>query len=259
MPSLDDTLRTLFTNETHHASAILSERRDQDTPVKLAFGAGQRAERTFLTVFQTVACKPGCGYCCYGTPVHVTVPEVLTIARGFKETLGPSGLAVVLDRVKTHAEAIRALTIAERHAARIPCALLDEESNLCTVHDARPMRCRAHHSLNLADCEAASLHPDEPHTITRYPDVIDAHEAMILGQKKALAAAKLDHRHFELTLALEVALEVDDAAERWARGERLFDAAVHTWSDEDPGTESDLPRLLVADAEPASSSRAGDR
>jgi Fe-S-cluster containining protein len=246
MPTLEDTLRSLFVNETHHATNVLSGRRDGDTAVKLAVGTGQRADRTFLPVFQSVACKAGCGYCCYGTPVHVTVPEVLTIARGFREMLGPSGLAVVLDRVRTHVETIRALTISERHSARIPCALLDEESNLCTVHDARPMRCRAHHSLNLADCEAASLHPDEPRTITRYPDVIDAHEAMILGQKKALTAAKLDNRHFELSLALEVALSHDDAAERWARGERLFDAAIFAWPD-DEALPSDLPRILVGD------------
>jgi hypothetical protein len=74
---------------------------------------------------------------------------------------------------------------------------------------------------------------------------MNAHEAMILGQRRALAAARLDFRSFELSLALEVALEHQDAAERWANGERLFDAAVFEWPDEEPASESEVPRILL--------------
>ncbi|HEX7669277.1 MAG TPA: hypothetical protein VF395_06840, partial [Polyangiaceae bacterium] len=63
----------------------------------------------------------------------------------------------------------------------------------------------------------------------RDPDVIDGHEAMISGQENALIAAGLDARSFELSLALEVALTHEDAAQRWARGERPFDAANFFW------------------------------
>jgi hypothetical protein len=154
---------------------------------------------------------------------------------------------MILDRVKRHARAIRAMTLDERRQARTPCPMLDEASDRCAVHDARPMRCRAHHSLDVADCEAASLHPNEPRTIRRYSDVINAHEALILGQRRALAAARLDFRSFELSLALEVALEHEDAAERWANGERLFDAAVFEWPDEEPADESEVPRILLGE------------
>jgi len=244
---LDDTIRELFDTETASARSVLSGARDRDTAVKLAFGAGQRADRTFLPVFQSVACKPGCGACCRGVRVDVTAPEALTIARGFRETLPREQVAVIHDRVKRHAAAIRSMTLGERHRARTPCAMLDETSDRCAVHDVRPMRCRAHHSLDAADCEAASLHPGERRGIPRYPAVMNAHEAMIVGQRRALAAAKLDCRSFELSLALEVAFEHEDAAERWASGERLFDAAVFQWPDEEPAVESELPRILLGD------------
>jgi len=242
---LEETLRALFATETDAARSVLSEPRDANTAVKLAVRAGQRAQRTFLPVFQAVACKPGCGFCCRGVRVDVTAPEALTIARGFRETLPAAQLAIIRDRVERHAAKLRAMTLEERRREGTPCPLLDEVTNLCSVHDARPMRCRAHHSLDVADCKAASLHPEKPASIVRYPDVMNGHEAMILGQKRALAAAGLDARAFDLTLGLDVALAHDDAAERWARGERLFDAAVFTWSDEQRPAESELPRILL--------------
>jgi Fe-S-cluster containining protein len=245
LATLEETLRDLFTGETRQAEAVLSEPRNENTAVKLAVRAGQRAEQVFLPVFQRVACKRGCGFCCHGVRVDVTAPEALTIARGFRETMPEPFVAVVRERVKRHADAIRTMTIDERYRARTPCPLLDETSQVCTVHDARPMRCRAHHSLDVEDCKMASLHPDEPHAINRYPDVMDAHEAMILGQRKALGGAGLDARVFELSLALEVALGNTDAAERWARGERVFDAAAFRWPDEDPEQESELPEVLL--------------
>lgn len=242
---MKEAIRELFATETAAARSVLSERRDRDTPVKLSVRAAQRAERTFLPVTQSVACKAGCSFCCHGVSVDVTAPEALTIARGFRETLSREHLAVIVQRVKQSARAIRTMTLAERRQARTPCSMLDEKSNRCAVYDARPMRCRAHHSLDVAACEAHYLHPEEKRGIPRYPDVMNAYEAMILGQRRALARAKLDLRHFELSLALEVALENDDAAERWANGERLFDAAVFEWPDAEPPQESEVPRMLL--------------
>jgi Fe-S-cluster containining protein len=228
-----DVLRALYATEEASAAAVLSAARDRNTPVKLVMGAAQRADRTFLPVFQAVACRTGCDFCCRGVRIDVTAAEALTIARGFRETLSAAQVAVIRDLVRAHANTVRAMTVDERYRARTPCALLDEASNRCAIYDARPMRCRAHHSLDAADCEAASRNPDELRIINRYPDVMDAAEVMILGQKDAVGAAQLDERHFELSLALEVALTHEDAAERWARGERIFDAAAFTWPDDD--------------------------
>jgi Fe-S-cluster containining protein len=244
---LEEMIREVFASETATARSVLSEARDRNTAVKLAVRAGQRGDRIFLEVVQSVACKPGCGFCCRGVRVDVTAPEALTIARGFRETLPKEQIAIIFDRIKRHAHAIRSMTLDDLHRARTPCPMLDETSDRCSVHDARPMRCRAHHSLDVADCEAASLHPSEARGIRRFPDVMNAYEAMILGQRRALAAARLDFRSFDLSLALEVAFEHEDAAERWANGERLFDAAVFTWPDEEPADESEVPRILLGE------------
>ncbi|HEX4339169.1 MAG TPA: YkgJ family cysteine cluster protein [Polyangiaceae bacterium] len=227
-----EALRGLYRAELDAARAVFAEVRDRNTALKLAMGTAQRAQRIFLPVMGAVDCRAGCSFCCHGVRVDVTAAEALTIARGFREALTAEQLDVIRARVRRHAETIRGMTLTERHRARTPCSLLDESSGLCAVHDARPMRCRAHHSVNVADCEAMSLRPDEDLRIKRYPDVLDAHEAMIVAQKDAVDAAGVDARPFELSLALDVALSHDDAAERWARGERIFDAAVFTWDDD---------------------------
>ena len=89
VPTLEETLRDVLDAEATYAQATLRETRGPDTAVKLAVKAGQRAERTFLPVFQTVACKRGCGHCCHGVRIDVTPAEALTIARGFRETMPP--------------------------------------------------------------------------------------------------------------------------------------------------------------------------
>ena len=244
---IENTIRELFATETANARSVLSQDRDRDTAVKLTFGAGQRADRKFLPVFQSVACKPGCGFCCRGVRVDATAPEALTIVRGFREAMSKEHVAVIAAHVKRHAALVRSMTLEERYRERVPCPMLDQTSDRCLVHDARPMNCRAHHSLDATACEAAILHPGERRGIPRYPDVMNAHEAMILGQRKALAAAKLDNRSFDLSLALEVAFEHENAAERWANGERVFDAAVFAWPDEEPPDESAVPKILLSE------------
>ncbi|HVU02518.1 MAG TPA: YkgJ family cysteine cluster protein [Polyangiaceae bacterium] len=224
--ALDDLLETLFRAELGNASRVLDGGRDRDTAVKLTMGAGARADRTFLPVLRDVACGPGCSFCCHGVRVDVTAPEALTLARGFRETLSPADLKTLRSRVNEHAARVRGSSVRERYRAGLPCVLLDVASGRCAVHEARPMRCRAHHSLDANECEAAVRHPDEARTVTRHPEVLDAHEAMIRGQKEALAGAGLDARAFDLSLALAVALEEEDAAERWANGEPVFDGAV---------------------------------
>ena len=94
--STEDAIRELFATETENARSVLHEARDRNTAVKLVVQAAQRAERTFLPVVESVACKPGCSFCCRGTRVDVTAPEALTIARGFRETLSKEDIAVIL-------------------------------------------------------------------------------------------------------------------------------------------------------------------
>jgi hypothetical protein len=132
------------------------------------------------------------------------------------------------------------MTLDERLEARTPCPILDERDGRCGAYDVRPMRCRSHHSLDAAVCERALMNPREDVSIDKYVDVVKIHEALIWGQKKALAEERLDHRTFDLALALTE----PEAAARWSRGERLFDAAEYVWPDEDAVSDAAVLRSL---------------
>src|SRR4051812_47832235 len=85
--------------EAEVATAVLSESRDGDTALKLAVGASVRAERTFLPLFEGVACKAGCAWCCRGLKVDVTAVEALTIAQRFRTALAPEKFAAMASKV----------------------------------------------------------------------------------------------------------------------------------------------------------------
>jgi Fe-S-cluster containining protein len=229
--------------EAQAAGVILSAPHDADTGFALAHVAAKRSER-FLPMLADVACRAGCDWCCHGTKVDVMVPEALAIARYLTESPDDSELVATRARIAAHAQRLRTMTIDARLQARVPCPLLDATTGQCSVYDVRPLRCRSHHSLDAASCEEASRTGNGDHVIDKYADVIAVFEATILGQKKAIAEARLDHRTFDLTLALDVALNVPDADVRWARGERLFDAAAFSWPDEEPSADDAALRRM---------------
>jgi len=243
-PFVADAPADVLAVEAEAAGVILSAPRDADTGFALAHVAAKRTER-FLPMLDGVACREGCDWCCHGTKVDVIAPEALAIARYLTEgATGDDELVAVGARIAAHAERLRAMTLDERLKSRVPCPLLDTTSGRCSVHDVRPLRCRSHHSFDASSCETASRTGNGDHVIDKYADVIAVFEAAIFGQKKALAESHLDHRSFELTLALDVALNAPDAAIRWARGERVFDAAWHQWPDQQASPDDAALRRL---------------
>ena len=183
-----------------------------------------------LTRERPPACGPGCSRCCHGLKIEVSAPEAVAIAE-FLGGLTPDELAATREQMREEAEYARTLDADTRWREQVPCAFLEDATGECVIHDVRPFTCRAHTSMSVDRCEAAAKDPER-----RTP--IDKHRvpASVFGMSKtaitmASADAKLDPRSFELTSAVSVALNEPRAAERWAAGEPVFDAAV-TPSDE---------------------------
>src|SRR5262249_30287315 len=91
-----------------------------------------------------------------------------------------------------------------RWAARIPCALLDERGH-CSVHPARPLRCRAFHSCDAGPCREAFAGRDEGDPVM-VPALRRAHDAVEAGYDAALAAAGLAVEGERLEIGLHRAL-----------------------------------------------------
>jgi hypothetical protein len=150
------------------------------------------------------ACAAGCSSCCH-VHVEVTGPEVLAVAAHLLETWAPAALAALRARLTDQARRVGGLDDEARWAARIPCALLDEGGR-CSIHPARPLRCRAFHSCSAEPCRAAFA-GQEGRAPVLAPPLVRAHDAAIEGYEQALAEAGLPTSTGLLEIDLLRALE----------------------------------------------------
>jgi len=221
-----------FERERAQARELLALRNDAASVAEVMLAAADRLEPLVadLTRERPPACGRGCSRCCHGLKIEASAPEAIAIAEYLKG-LTPDELAATREQMVEEAAFARTLDAATRWREQTPCAFLEDASGECVIHEVRPFTCRAHTSMSVVDCDAAANDPERQTTIERHPI-----PAAVFGMAKsaltvACADANLDPRSFELTNAVSVALNDPRAAERWARGELVFDAAV-TPSDE---------------------------
>jgi Fe-S-cluster containining protein len=177
-------------------SAALAAHAAMERETTRALGAASRVP----------ACSAGCSYCCH-VHAYATLPEILAVAAWLRRSLAPEALALLKERLAQHVEKVEPLSDEARWAARIPCALLDARG-YCSVHEARPLRCRAFHSCDAEDCRDAfegksDLLPARAFVRARAGDAVEA------GYDRALLAAGIDASGHRLEIALLRALEGD--------------------------------------------------
>lgn len=166
------------------------------------------------------ACRSGCSACCR-LAVSVTVPEALRMAQWLRQEHDAASLAQVRCSVSATRTAISHLTIEQRAAARVACALLGAAGE-CTIYPARPIGCRGFTSFSSEACTAA-LQANQPgHSGPMDKQAWAGAAAVTEGLIRALRQADVDAGHYELHGAVQRALEIPDAGERWLRGEDLF-------------------------------------
>jgi Fe-S-cluster containining protein len=165
-------------------------------------------------------CRKGCSWCCHGLKIHIGAHEAILLA---KTVRARPDFEATQERVRAAAAAFRTSSPAQRWAAQPACPFLGDDG-ACTVHDVRPIQCRAYHSLDALACERGHKAQDpEPQQLDTFRSAVYA--AVGFGVGQALSERGLDTRPLELSNAALVALEERDAAIRWAKGEPVFDAA----------------------------------
>ena len=168
----------------------------------------------------TLACAPGCAFCCYH-PVDITPPEAFAIAAYLRTTLTPAASEATYARIVAHADRISGLSYAEHAQARIPCALL--VNGRCAVYPCRPFACRAWNSTSAARCETIFTHGNP---VTMLPSLdMPTYEAVwdvARGMTDGLQQSRLDGKSYELHSSLQRVLTTPEAAPRWAQGEDVF-------------------------------------
>lgn len=173
-------------------------------------------------VHERIACQAGCGWCCH-VLVVVSAAEALRVADFLRKTLAEPELAAVRERLARLDERTRGLSREARADTRLPCALLVDFS--CSVHPARPLRCRSWNSLDLDRCKAEHERPREGHLEIENVQW-EVTRAVAAGIADGIVDRGLDGARLEMTAAVRIALETPDAEARWLRGEAVFAGAA---------------------------------
>jgi hypothetical protein len=168
----------------------------------------------------TLACAPGCAFCCYH-PVDITPPEAFAIIASLQTTLTPAAYNATSTRITAQADRISGLSYEEHAQARLPCALLVDGK--CSVYPCRPFACRAWNSTSAARCEAIFTHGNPvtmlpPLDMRTYGTVWDVARGLTDG----LQQSRLDGKSYEIHSILQRVLATPEAAQRWTQGEDVF-------------------------------------
>lgn len=166
----------------------------------------------------TLACKKGCSFCCH-LRVYVFPPEVFRIVDFVERSFDGSQKEALARRLEVHVEALDKLEGMERLSTRLPCPFLEDD--LCSIYEARPTSCRAHHSIDVGPCRDG--HFGDPNAMV--PQVQQRSESPLPIIEGCMEAAKEQGLAFEglgLAKAVQIALQEPDCTTRWLEAEDVF-------------------------------------
>jgi len=168
----------------------------------------------------TLACRPGCTWCCYFT-VDVRAAEVFAILDFVEGTFVPEEKARVYAQVRANSTVFRALDESERATRNVKCPFLSE--GRCGIYEARPQSCRNYHATNEAGCQLSYERPDDLDIDPEFaPGVYQAGAAHVEAFSAAMSDAGYDVNAYELNSALDAALSDTGARARFESGQTPF-------------------------------------
>jgi hypothetical protein len=180
----------------------------------------QLIERLPAVSLGTIACGPGCAFCCR-LKAEVHAYEALGIADLLRQDRTPEELATLTRALRQRAGQLRTLHSGGPVAANPKCLFLDERDH-CSIYARRPIHCVGLGSQSRDRCKAAFQSGDADSRLPAYMPIMACAEGVLSGATVAMRELGLEAGYYELSAAVLAALEAPAAAERWLRGERVF-------------------------------------
>jgi Fe-S-cluster containining protein len=210
--------------EAAAAAEVLSKGRTVANVFELAAKALDLAQRAIEQVLARTppesrpACRAGCAFCC-AIPVAVSPPEALYIAAYMQKTLSPEAQVELHTRLRARVEERQGSTVDAPRAHQRFCSFLRDDRQ-CGIYPIRPLACRGYNSMSRSACE--EVFTDQGNRVHMHAGVRELAAGVIYGLILASKQLGLEWGRYELDAAALRALDTPDAAERWARGERVF-------------------------------------
>jgi len=171
----------------------------------------------------SLACKPGCFYCCY-MKVDAKAHEVLYILEEIKRTYNEKQLDELQTRCKQHKKAIALKTVEEQMGANLCCPLLVECK--CSIYKARPFACRNFHSLAIDKCIEGYEKPEDLDAGGEEDNYLSTvGRAVWCATSTTFLNNGYDDRTYDLGSALSEALTNPACARRWRSKKHAFSSS----------------------------------
>jgi Fe-S-cluster containining protein len=172
-----------------------------------------------------IACKEGCDFCCF-SQVELSPPEALFLGRFVEQHFSEAEKNELLDRIRRSLDLQAGKNKVEIAKIRenLPCPLLRDGK--CTAHPARPLVCRAMHSLDAGSCEKALKTADlssPPYYAHRQEIFFSISQGLLAGCR----AVGCQSSPLELARALLDYFTRPRPVERWLQGEEAFNTNSH--------------------------------
>ena len=189
-----------------------------EVPTSLMEDTARELE-TMLPAPEPMACRKGCPTCCH-VPVRTDAQSVIRIVEHVRQSWPVVERIKLKARIDAHVEATRDPYAFAAVADRPACPFLVEDS--CSVHAVRPMVCRAFNSTDLAACLKAATMVGGFASIPAYavPNMVTV--AVQKGMIAALKEKGYGDQSLDFTPAVQYALAVPDAGERWLKTKRFY-------------------------------------
>jgi Fe-S-cluster containining protein len=176
-------------------------------PVRAVALAGARQDSRIESAgdFGTLACKPGCTWCC-NFLVDARAPEVFAILDYMERELPATERARVLEEISTNRARLAPLSDEERLERNVKCPFLSQAR--CAIYPVRPQTCRNYHATDVAGCQKAFEEPENTEIDPEFaPLVYQSGLAHVEAFSKSLSDEGYDASAYELNSALAAALE----------------------------------------------------
>lgn len=213
--------------------ALLKRLRESDEAnvldvIRRALPGFQKAFESAPTAARAaVDCCAGCDTCCHER-VAVQAHEVFLAVEFILTHFTPVEFEALIVRAATHRQLHAARNTPGWSSPRTPCVLLREGS--CSIYEARPGICRAHHSRSVEGCRT-NLAAGSEVVDVKIHGLRGRMFAVMLGIDSAVEEAGYDAEAYDFGSALHEALTNSLCAHRWARHQPAFPVDCREASD----------------------------